>query len=402
MRNFGIAASTSVLVCVIALATHAANVKRYGPGVTDTEIRIGQTMPYSGSLSAYGAIGKAHLAYVAKINAEGGINGRKIKLISLDDGYNPAKTVEHVRRLVEQDQVLLVFGSVGTAPNMAIRKYVNTQRVPHLFVAGGDSGWADPGKFPWTMGWQPPYREEAKLYARHIVQTRPRSRIGLLYANDDYGRDYAQGFKDGLGAGNVGMVVSEQTFQWTDPTIDTQVFALQASGADTVFSAMGGKHASQAIRKMAEIGWRPAHYTGVASTPVKAILEPAGLSNAAGLISAWYTKYVDVDKFKKDPAGKAYFEWAKIYYDGDPEDGLAIYGYEVAQALEYVLRNCGDNLTRENVMRVATGMNNVSFPVFLTGVRASTSPTDYRPIKNLQMMRFNGKSWDFFGDVVSY
>jgi branched-chain amino acid transport system substrate-binding protein len=374
--------------------------KRYGPGVSDSEIKIGQTMPYSGPLSAYGAIGRAQRAYFAKVNDDGGINGRKITLISLDDGYNPAKTVEHVRRLVERDQVLLLFGSVGTVPNMAIRKYVNAHGVPHLFVAGGDSAWADYSHFPWTMGWMPAYRLEAGLYAKDIMKVRPNARIGLLYQNDDYGRDYVHGFKEGLGDKAATMIVGEQTYELTDPTLDTQLYALKASGADTLFSAMGGKHASQAIRKMAEIGWRPLHYTGVPSTSIKGILEPAGVENAVGLTSAWYAKYIDFNKFQDDPGVRGYFAWAKKYYDGNPEDGIAVFGYEVAQALEYVLRRCGDDLTRANVMRVATSMKDVEFPLLLPGVRVNTSPTDYHPIKQFQMMRFNGKNWEFVGGIV--
>jgi branched-chain amino acid transport system substrate-binding protein len=397
-----LAVTLILAVFAVLFASLAVADKRYGPGVTDTEIKIGQTMPYGGPLSAYGAVGRAQLAYFAKVNAQGGINGRKITLISLDDAYNPAKTVEHVRRLVEQDQVLLLFGSVGTVPNIAIRRYVNALGVPHLFVAGGDSAWGDYVHFPWTMGWMAPYRLEARLYARDILKTRPEARIGLLYENDDYGRDYVQGFKEGLGSKAATMIVSEQTYELTDATVDTQIYALKAAGADTLFSAMGGKYASQAIRKIAEIGWRPVHYTGVPSTSIKGILEPAGLDNAVGLISAWYAKYIDFNKFKDDPGIKAYFAWAKQYYDGDPEDGIAIFGYEVAQALEYVLRRCGDDLTRESVMRVATSMKDVEFPLLLPGVRANTSSTDRYPIKQFQMMRFNGKTWDFVGGIVGF
>jgi branched-chain amino acid transport system substrate-binding protein len=376
--------------------------KRYGPGVTDTEIKIGQTMPYSGPVSAYGAVGRAQLAYFAKVNAEGGINGRKITLISLDDGYNPARAVEAARRLVEQDNVLLLFSSAGTATNLATRRYLNARRVPHLFVAGGDSAWADHGHFPWMIGWMPAYQLEASLYAKDILKTHPRARIGLLYAADDYGRDYAEGFKKALGDRAASMIVSEQTFQWSDPTVDSQIFALKASGADTLFSAMGGKHASQAIRRMVEIGWRPLHYTGVPSTSIKSILEPAGLGNATGLISAYYAKAHDDPSWKNDPAIKAYSVWAAKYYDGNADDGIAAYGYQVAQALEHVLRRCGDDLTRENVMHVATSMRDVEFPMLLPGVRVNTSATDHRPIEQFQMMRFNGKTWELVGGIVGF
>jgi branched-chain amino acid transport system substrate-binding protein len=396
-----VAVAFSVALSVTS-ADSADAEKRYGPGVTDTEIKIGQTMPYSGPVSAYGAVGRAQLAYFAKVNAEGGINGRKITLISLDDGYNPAKAVEAARRLIEQDNVLLLFSSAGTATNLATRKYLNAHRVPHLFVAGGDSAWADRSHFPWMIGWMPAYQVEASLYAKDILKTRPRARIGLLYAADDYGRDYAEGFKKALGDRAASMIVSEQTFQWSDPTVDSQIFALKASGADTLFSAMGGKHASQAIRRMVEIGWRPLHYTGVPSTSIKSILEPAGLGNATGLISAYYAKAHDDPSWKNDPAIKAYYAWAANHYDSNADDGIAAYGYQVAQALEYVLRRCGDDLTRENVMRVATSMRDVEFPMLLPGVRVNTSPTDYHPIEQFQMMRFNGKTWELIGGIVGF
>ena len=392
-------ALVAALLCLASLGSAVAE-NRYGPGVTDTEIKIGQTMPYSGPLSVYGAIGKAQLAYFARVNAEGGINGRKIKLISLDDGYNPAKTVEHVRRLIEHEQVLLVFGSVGTAPNMAVRKYLNAKKVPHLFVAGGDRAWGDYRHYPWTMGWMPLYRLEAKVYARHILKTRPSAKIAVLYLNDDYGRDYLKGLKVGLNGKAAKMIVAEASYELTDPTVDSQIVTLKASGADTLFSAMGGKHASQAIRKIYDIGWHPAHYTGVPSTSIESILEPAGLERAIGLFSAYYAKAPDDPRWKNDPAMQEYFAWAKRYYDGDPNDGIANYGYQVAQALEYVLRKCSDDLTRHNVMRQAMSMKNVEFPMLLPGVRVTTSPTDYQPIEQFQMNRFDGKDWIPFGDLI--
>jgi branched-chain amino acid transport system substrate-binding protein len=367
----------------IAAASHALAEKRYGPGVTDTEILIGQTMPYSGAGSAYGAIGKAQVAYFAAVNAAGGINGRKVKLLSLDDAYLPPKTVEHVRRLVEQDQVLLIFSSVGTA----------TKGVPHLFVAGGDSAWGDHERYPWTMGWMPSYRHEASLYAQHILKTRPDARIALFSLNDDYGRDYVAGFKAALGDRARTMIVGEQTYEATDPTVDTQIVSLKASGADTLMSAMAGKHASQALRKMGELGWKPAHYTGIASASVRGVLEPAGLDNAVGLISAYYAKAPDTIAFSQDVAIRAYLEWAKKYYDGNAYDGIAAHGYQVAQAMEYVLRKCGDDLSRENIMRVATSMTNVEFPMLYPGVRVTTSKTDYYPIEDLILLRFDGRNW---------
>jgi ABC-type branched-subunit amino acid transport system substrate-binding protein len=383
-----------LLAALSTTATSLVAQKRYGPGVTELEIKIGQTMPYSGPFSAYGAIGRAQLAYFAKLNAEGGINGRKVRLISLDDGYNYSKTIEQVRRLVEQDQVLLLFSLIGKSPNLAIRNYANAHRVPQLFVASGDSAWADYEHFPWTMGWMPANTLKAHTYAAHILRTRPNAHIGLLYANDDYAHEYVDGFKKGLGDKAATMIVGEQTVEQTDATLDTQIYALKAAGADTLFSAMLGKRTSQALRKMAEIGWRPLHYVAVSSTVTKAALERAGLENITGLISAHYAKDIDFRKYGGDPDVKAYGAWAKLYYAGDAYDGIASYGYQTAQALEHVLRGCGDDLTRENVMRMATSMKDIDLPLMLPGVRVNTGATDYHPIKQLQMLRFDGKNWE--------
>ena len=374
--------------------------KKYGPGVSDTEIKIGQTMPYSGPISAYGAIGRAQLAYFEKVNAEGGINGRKVRLISLDDGYNPAKAVEQVRRLVEHDDVLLIFSSVGTATNLAVRKYLNAKKVPQLLTAGGDSAWGDHKHYPWTMGWMPTFLDEARLYAKHILQNRPNAKIAVLYLNDDYGREYLQGLKVGLGDKATRMVVAEQSYEVTDPTVKSQVVELKASGADTFFSATVGKHASQAIVAAWELGWRPQYYAAVPATPKIAILQPAGLEKAVGMITAYYAKDPTIARWQNDPAVRDYGVWAKKYYDGDPTNGLATYGYQVAQVMEYILRQCGDDLTRENAMRVATGMQNVKFPLLLPGVTVNTSPADYYPLDQFELLRFNGDSWDAISDVT--
>ncbi len=376
--------------------------QRYtGPGVTETEIRIGQTMPYGGPISAYGAVGHAQVAYFQMINDKGGINGRKIKLISLDDGYNPAKTVEHTRRMIEQDDVLLLFSSVGTTTNLAVRKYTNAKKVPQLFVAGGDTAWGDHKNYPWTMGWMPTFRAEGRLYAKHILRYRPDAKIGVLYANDDYGKDYVQGFKEGLGDKANAMIVRMESFEWTDPTVDSQIISLKGSGADTLFTATGGKHATQAIQKVWDIGWRPAHYTAVPAASPRGILAPAGLEKSVGMITAYYAKDPSVQRFRDDPAIKEYFTWAKKYFSGDPYDGIATYGYQVAQALEYVLRKCGDNLSRENVMKVATTMRDVEFPLLYPGVTVNTSPTDYHPLRQFVMSRFDGKDWVPFTDVLT-
>ena len=384
----------------LVLSTAAIAQKRYDPGVTDTEIKIGQTMPYSGPISAYGAIGRAQLAYFEKINAEGGINGRKVRLISLDDGYNPAKAVEQVRRLVEQDDVLLIFNSVGTATNLAVRKYLNAKKVPQLLTSGGDSAWGDYEHYPWTMGWMPTYRDEARLYARHILQNRPNAKIAVLYLNDDYGREYLQGLKDGLGDKAARMIVAVQSYEVSDPTVKSQVVELMASGADTFFSATIGKHSTQAITAVWELGWRPQYYAAVSATPKIAILKPAGLEKAVGMITAYYAKDPTIARWQNDPAVRDYWEWAKKYYDGDPTNGLATFGYQVAQVMEYILRQCGDDLTRENVMRVATSMQNVKFPLLVPGVTVNTTPTDYYPIDQFELLRFNGDSWDAISDVT--
>jgi branched-chain amino acid transport system substrate-binding protein len=374
--------------------------ERHGPGVTDTEIRIGQTMPYSGPISAYGAIGRAQLAYFEKVNAEGGINGRKVKLISLDDGYSPAKAVEQVRKLVEHEQVLLMFSSVGTATNLAVRKYLNAKKVPQLLTAGGDTAWGDHQRYPWTMGWMPTYRDEARLYARHILMTRPNARIAVLYLNDDYGREYLQGFREGLGDRAGQMIVAERSYEISDPTVKSQVVELKASGADTFFSATAGKHATQTIVAAWELGWRPTYYSAVSATPKIAILQPAGLEKAVGMITAYYAKDPTISRWKQDPAVREYWAWAGKYYDGNATDGVATYGYQVAQAMEYILRKCGNDLTRENVMQVAATMRNVEFPLLVPGVRVNTSPDDYYPIDQFELLRFNGDSWDAISEVT--
>lgn len=389
-------------VSLVSLSISQAIAQRFtGPGVTETEIRIGQTMPYSGPISAYGAIGHAQAGYFQMLNDKGGINGRKIKLISLDDSYNPAKTVEHMRRLVEQEEVLLLFSSTGTATNMAVRKYTNGKKVPHIFVSGGDTAWGDYKNYPWTMGWMPTYRAEARLYGRHILGNRPNTKIAVLYSNDDYGKDYLQGLKEGLGDKAASMIVATETFEWADPTVASQIIALKGSGADTLFTATAGKQAIQAIQKVWEIGWRPARYTAVPATSPKAILAPAGFEKSVGTITAYYAKDPAQQRWRDDSAVKDYLAWAKKYYAGDPEDGIAAYGYQVAQALEHVLRNCGDNLSRENVMKVATSMKDVEFPMLFPGVKINTSPTDYHPIRQFVMMRFDGKDWVPFTDVLT-
>ena len=376
--------------------------KKYGPGVTDTEIKIGQTMPYSGPLSAAATIGRVELAYFDMINAEGGVNGRKIRLISLDDGYNPAKTVEQTRKLVEEEGVLLLFGSLGTPTNTAIHKYVNAKQVPHLFPQTGATKWGDPKNFPWTMGGLLlPYQIEGRIYARYVLQTKPNARIAVLYQNDDFGKDYVKGFKDGLGDKAMRMIVAEASYEVTDPTLDSQVVSLQASGADTLLDVTTPKASVQTIRKVYEIGWKPLHIIRGPGTSVGAVLAPAGLEKSVGLISAASYKDPTDPAWKADPAMKQWLAWMRAYYpQGDVTDDQNVNAYVDAQVLVEVLRQCGDDLTRENVMRQAANLRNLELDMLLPGIRINTSPTDYFPIEQAQMRRFDGKEWVLFGGIL--
>lgn len=375
--------------------------KKYGPGVTDTEVKIGQTMPYSGPNSAYGTIGKSELAYFEKINTEGGVNGRKIRLISLDDGFNPARTVEQTRKLVEEEQVLLLFSSLGTATNTAIHKYVNSKKVPHLFLATGATKWGDPDAFPWTMAWQLPYQLEANLYAKYLLQNRPGAKIAVLYLNDDFGKDYLRGFKHGLGSEAAAMIVAEVSYEITDPTVDSQIVTLKNSGADTFFSISGPKAQAQAIRKVHDIGWRPLFITPKIATSVGAVLKSAGLEKSVGIISLSSTKDPTEPRWKDDPGMKEWFAWMMAYYpQGDTSDDNNVYGYLYAQTLVHVLKQCGDDLSRENVLREATNIRNLQLSLLLPGITLNTGPADYFPVKQAQMMRFDGKEWVRFGPML--
>ena len=383
-----------------SFALPAAAQKKYDPGATDKEIKIGHINPYSGPASAYGAIGKAIGAYMEKINAEGGINGRMLKLISLDDGYNPAKTVEQARKLVEEDEVLLLFQPLGTPPNSAIHKYMNQKKVPQLFVATGATKWGDPKAYPWTMGWQPNYQSEAKIFAAHILETKPNAKIGILMQNDDYGKDYLKGFKDGLGAKAKTMIVSELTYEVTDPTIDSQMVSLKASGADTFFNITTPKFAAQAIKKSAEIGWKPVHYLNSVSSAAGAVMVPAGAENGVGINTSGYIKDPTDPQWADTPEYKDWLAWMKKYHpQGDLRDNLNVYGYTVTQTLVQTLKQAGNNLTRANVMKQAASLDMTS-PMLLPGIRVKTGPNDFFPIEQEQLMRWNGKSWDLFGKVL--
>ena len=373
--------------------------KKYDPGATDKEIKIGHIVPYSGPASAYGAIGRAISAYFDKVNDEGGIGGRKIKFLTLDDGYNPAKTVEQARKLVEEEEVLLLFQTLGTPPNTAIHKYMNAKKVPQLFVATGATQWGDPKNFPYTMGWQPNYQSEAKIYAGHLLDTKPNAKVAVLYQNDDYGKDYLKGFEDGLGAKASTMIVSKISYEVTDPTVDSQVVSMKASGADVFFNITTPKFAAQAIKKAAEIGWKPVHYLNSVSSSVGAVLTPAGIDNSLGLISASYIKDPTDPQFQQGKEWDDWVAWMKKYHPkGAMNDNFNVYGYTVAQTMMQVLKQAGDNLTRDNIMKQAASLD-LTLPMLLPGVNIKTGPDDFYPIEREQLARFNGKTWELFGKV---
>ena len=371
-------------------------------GVTATEIKIGNTNPYSGPASAYGTIGKVIGAYFKKVNDEGGVNGRKINYITYDDGYSPPKTVEMVRKLVEQDQVAALFQTLGTPPNSAIHKYMNQQKVPHLFVATGATKWNDPQNFPWTMGFQPNYQTEGRVYAAHVLKNHPGAKIGILYQNDDYGKDYLKGFEDGLGEANKKMIVLKQSYEVTDPTIDSQIVNLKNSGANVFFNITIPKFAVQAIKKVHDIGWKPTHYLNNVSSSLATVLKPAGLEASKDLITALYMKEVTDPQWRND---KGFTDWVafmkKYYPEGAHDDQSNAYGYNVAILMTQVLKQCGNDLSRENIMRQAANVKNLELPLLLPGIKVNTSPTDFYPLQSLKMHRFKGETWEPFGEVIS-
>ncbi len=376
--------------------------KKYDPGASDTEIKLGNTNPYSGPASAYGLIGKTMNAYFNKINAEGGINKRKITFISYDDGYSPPKAVEQVRKLVESDEVLFVFQPLGTPTNTAIQKYMNAKKVPQLFVATGATKWGDPKNFPWTMGWQPTYQSEGRIYAKYILERHPQAKIGILFQNDDYGKDYVKGLKDGLGDKAKTMIVSEQPYEVADPSVDSQIINLKGSGADVFFNVTTPKFAAQAIRKAAEIGWKPVHLLNNVSNSVGSVLKPAGLEAAVGILSTAYIMDPTDPTWKNETGMKEWNAFMDKYYpDGDRTSTFTVYGYTVARTLEQVLKQCGDNLTRENVMKQAASLKNFELNTLLPGIKINTSATDFYPIEQMQLMKFNGKTWELFGPIIS-
>ena len=375
---------------------------QYGPGVTDTEIKIGSTMPYSGPASSYGTIGKSEAAYFAMINDHGGINGRKINFIVRDDGYSPPKTVEDIREFVEQDHVLATFNTLGTPPNSAIWDYMNDNKVPQLFVATGANKWNDPKHYPWTIGWQPSYQIEARIYARYILKNLPDAKIGVLYQNDDFGKDYLIGLREGLGARADKMIVATQTYETTDPTVDSQVVALQASGANVLVTAAIPKFVAQAIRKIYDIGWKPTHILSNVSSSVGMVMRPAGPEKAVGIISTAYLKDPTDPQWQDTAEYKEWLAWMKKYNtSGNVADAFTVYGYTAAQTMVAVLKQCGNDLTRENLMKQAASIHDLKLPMLLPGITVSTSATDFAPIKQMQLQKFDGTTWKLFGEVIS-
>jgi branched-chain amino acid transport system substrate-binding protein len=392
---------TLLVLAVAVICGHALSAeKKYGPGVTDTEIKLGQTMPYSGPASAYSAIGKAELAYFEMINQRGGVNGRKIRLISLDDGYSPPKTVEQVRKLVEEEEVLAIFSPLGTPPNTAIHKYLNAKKVPQVLLHSSAIKWNDPANFPWTMAWAPNSHTETQIYGKYLLDKRPNAKVAALYQNDDYGKDLLKGLREALGARADQMIVATASYEVTDPTIDSQIVSLQASGADTYFNFATPKFAAQAIRKVYDIGWRPLQFVAFPASSVGAVLTPAGPEKAVGIITGGFVKDPADPRWKSDQAFQEWLAWMKRYYpDGDVTDQLNVWGYLTAQVMVQILIQCGDDLTRENLMRQATSLKNLELPMHLPGIRLNTSPTDYRLIRQMQLMRFDGKKWVLFGEL---
>ena len=393
----GLCAVSLVLASALALAAG-----QYGPGVSDNEIKIGNTNPYSGPASTYGTIGKSIAAYFAMINDQGGINGRKINFISRDDGYSPPKTVEMVRKLVEEDQVLALFNTLGTPPNSAIRDYLNDLKVPQLFVATGADKWNDPKHFPWTMGWQPSYRIESRIYARYILKQLPDAKIAVLYQNDDFGKDYLIGLREGLGDKADKMIVATQSYETTDATINSQIVSLQGSGANVMVTVAIPKFAAQTIRKVHDTGWKPMHILSNVSSSVGLVMRPAGPEKSVGIISAAFVKDPTDPQWQDTPEYKEWLAWMKKYNSsGNIADAYTVYGYSAAQTMVAVFKQCGDNLTRENIMKQAASIHDLKLPMLLPGISVSTSADDFAPIKQMQLEKFDGNTWQLFGEVIS-
>jgi branched-chain amino acid transport system substrate-binding protein len=384
----------AALLLALALAHPAAAQKNYAPGISDSEIKIGQTMPYSGPASAYGAVGLAELAYFHMLNEQGGVNGRKINLISLDDGYSPPKTVEQTRRLVEQEGVAFIFGSLGTPTNAAVQKYVNDRKVPQLLIASGGNRFADPAHFKFTMRFNPSFLLESRVYGRYIRDHRPDAKVAVLYQNDDFGKELLQGMKDGLGDSSAKLMVATASYEVTDANVDSQIVTLQASGADMLFTAATPKFAAMSIRKVYDIGWRPLHFLNLTSNGVSAVLQPAGIEKSIGLISSTYLKDATDPRWKDDPAYRDWLAWMKKYNPtANPADIYNVHGYTIAMTLVQVLKQCGDDLSRENIMHQAANLHELVLPMMQPGITITTGPADYEPVKQLRLVRFDGETW---------
>ena len=400
-RSMRLAAIPAALA-LLAATTGAFAQKKYDTGATDTEIKVGNIIPYSGPASAYGVIGKTEAAYFNMINAQGGINGRKINFISYDDAYSPPKAVEQVRKLVESDEVLVVFNPLGTPSNTAIQKYLNGKKVPQLFVATGATKWNDPKNFPWTIGWQPSYQSEAVIYAKYLLKEKPNAKIGIIYQNDDFGTDYLKGFRDGLGAKAASMITVEDSYEVAEPTMDTHVVKVKSANPDVLMIFASPKFAAQIIRKTGELGWKPLQIMTNVSISVGAVMQPAGFENAQGVLSASYSKDGTDQQWKDDPGIKKWSAFLDKYYpEANKADSGTIYGYGAAQTLVKVLEMCGDDLTRANVMKQAANLKDYVPDTMLPGVKINTSPTDFAPISQLQMQRFKGQAWERFGEIFS-
>jgi ABC-type branched-subunit amino acid transport system substrate-binding protein len=394
-----LAAATAFTV----LATQGAFAqKKYDTGATDTEIKIGNVEAYSGPASAYGIIGKTEEAYFKMINDEGGINGRKINWISYDDGYSPPKTVEQIRKLIESDEVLFVFNALGTPTQTAVQKYQNTKKVPQLFLATGASKWNDPKDFPWTMGYQPSYRVEGRIFAKYILKTKPDAKVAVFYQNDDFGKDYVAGLKDVFGANASRIIVAEESYETTEPSVDSHIVKLKGTGADVLVNISTPKFAAQTIKKLAELQWKPMHLMTDVSISIGAVMKPAGLEASEGVLSAGYLKDASDPQWKDDAGMKKFMTFANKYMPGaDISDANLVYGFSVAQTMVQVLKQCGDDLTRANIMKQAASLKDFAPDTLLPGIKVNTGLTDFAPIEQLRMMQFKNGKWDFFGDIIS-
>lgn len=396
-----IISSACAFACASLAFAPAAYSQNYGPGVTDTEVKIGQTMPYSGPASSFAAIGRAMSAYFQKVNAEGGVNGRKINLISLDDGYSPPKAVEQTRRLVESDEVFAIVGTFGSPSNFAIQKYLNTKKVPSLFLGTGANRVSEPETYPWSMGWQPNNHAKGVIYAKYVLKERPNAKVAILFQNDDFGRDYAKGFRDGLGDKASSMILKELSYELSEPTVDSQILLLKSTGADVFVDIATPKFTAQAIKRMAEIKWDALHLLSDAAGSIASTLIPAGLENSKGVVTVAFRKDPNDPVWKDDQGMKDYFAFMKQYMpEGNPSETYHVFGYATAQTFVHVLEKCGDNLTRDNLMKQATSITDLQLPIMLPGIKFNTSPTRYTPMSQEQIMQFDGAKWIAVGDVI--